>query len=135
MNLVIFMGRLTADPEIRHSQEGKAIATFSLAVDRRFKRDGDPEADFFRVTAFGKIGEFVEKYLKKGTKILLRGQMQNNNYTDRQGVKRYDFRVIADSIEFCEKREEGKPKPEPKPEPQTDEDGFMSGYDEELPFN
>ena len=135
MNTVIFMGRLTKDPDVRTTQSGTQVASFSLAVDRRFKTDGGPSADFFNCAAFGKLAEFVEKYLKKGTKILLKGRIENNNYTDRQGVKRYDFRVTAESIEFCEKRGEEEPKPEPKPEPQTDEDGFMSGYDEELPFN
>ena len=71
MNKVILMGRLTRDPEMRYGQSGTGIASFSLAVDRRFKREGQAEADFFNCTAFGKQGEFVEKYLKKGTKVLL----------------------------------------------------------------
>ena len=140
MNIVIFMGRLTGDPEIRHTQEGKAVAGFSLAVDRRYKKEGNPAADFFRCSAFGNLAEFCEKYLKKGTKILLKGRIENNNYTDRQGVKRYDFRVTAEEIEFCEKKadtdpRQGAPKEEPQPEPKTDADGFMNDYDEELPFN
>lgn len=135
MNTVIFMGRLTADPDIRSTRDGKPVGAFSIAVDRRFRRDGDPEADFFRCTAFGKLAEFVEKYLKKGTKIVLRGTIQNNNYTDRQGVKRYDTQVIADSIEFAESKKSEEPA---RKEPEPDKDGFVyceNGLDEELPFN
>lgn len=109
MNKVIMMGRLTKDPEVRYGQaSGTAVARFSLAVDRRFKRDGEPTADFFNVTAFGKLGEFVEKYLKKGTKILMEGEVQNNNYTNRDGQKVYDTRIIANSIEFAESKGEQK---------------------------
>ncbi len=116
MNKVIMMGRLTKDPEVLYSND-KAVARFSLAVDRRFKRDGDPTADFFKVTAFGKLGEFVEKYLKKGTKILMEGEVQNNNYTNRDGQKVYDTRIIANSIEFAESKASGEQKTEDsKPE-------------------
>ena len=90
MNKVILMGRLTRDPEVRYSNgdNATAIARFSIAVDRRFKRGNDgQDADFFNCTAFGKQGEFVEKYLKKGTKILLSGRIQNDNYTNRDGQK------------------------------------------------
>ena len=80
MNKAIMMGRLTRDPEIRYTNGGKTIAKFSLAVDRRFKQEGQPEADFFNCVTFGKQAEFVEKYLHKGTKILIAGQVQNNNY-------------------------------------------------------
>jgi len=97
MNKVIFTGRLTADPELRQSGD-TTITRFNLAVDRRGKRD---EADFFSCTAFNKLAEFAKNYLVKGTKILLEGRIQNNNYTDRDGKKVYGFQVIADSIEFA----------------------------------
>ena len=86
MNKIILMGRLTRDPEVRYSQgeSSLAIGRFSLAVDRRFKRQGEAEADFFNCTAFGKQAEFVEKYLKQGTKILLSGRVQNDNYTNKE---------------------------------------------------
>ncbi|MCR5098688.1 MAG: single-stranded DNA-binding protein [Lachnospiraceae bacterium] len=105
MNKVIFMGRLTRDPEVRYGgANNTAIARFSIAVDRRFKRDGDPDADFFNCTAFGKQGEFVEKYLKKGTKILMEGEVRNDNYTDKDGKKVYGFSFVANSIEFAESK-------------------------------
>ena len=80
MNKVIMMGRLTRDPEVRYGgANNNAIARFSIAVDRRFKREGEPDADFFNCVAFGRTGEFVEKYLKKGTKIVIDGELRNNN--------------------------------------------------------
>ena len=148
MNKVILMGRLTKDPEVRYSgNEGNmAIASFDLAVDRRFKRPGDEvTADFFNCTAFGKKGEFVEKYLKKGIKVLVEGQMQNNNYTNREGQKVYGFRLIVDELEFAESKQAGdnahqsaarEPVKSPK---QTDSYGWMNiadnVSDETLPFN
>lgn len=128
MNKVIFMGRLTKDPEVRYSQDGKAIANFSLAVDRFGKND---KADFFNCTAFGKQGEFVEKYLKKGTKVLLSGRIQNDSYTNRDGQKVYTTQVIVDEIEFAESKEKAQPKEEPKDE-FLEVDNIDS---EELPFN
>ena len=149
MNKVILMGRLTRDPEVRYSsgqQNDIAIARFSLAVDRRIRgRDGKQEADFFNCTAFGKLGEFVEKYLSQGTKILLTGRIQNNNYTNREGRKVYDVQIIADEIEFAESKSAAEGRGSgtsyaPAPAlPEPDEDGFMhipEGIDEEeLPFN
>ena len=84
MNKVILMGRLTRDPEIRYSQGASqtAVGRFSLAVDRRFKREGQPDADFFNCTTFGKQSEFVEKYLHQGTKVVVTGRIQNDNYTN-----------------------------------------------------
>lgn len=107
MNKLILMGRLTRDPEIRYSQGSNpmAIARFSLAVDRRFKRAGDTaEADFFNCTAFGKQAEFVERYLKQGTKILISGRIQNDNYTNKEGQKVFSVQVIAEEIEFAESK-------------------------------
>ena len=105
MNKVIMMGRLTRDPEVRYGgANNTAIAKLSLAVDRRFKRDGQPEADFFNCTAFGKLGEFVEKYLHQGTKILLSGRIQNDNYTNREGQRVFSVQIIAEEIEFAESK-------------------------------
>ncbi|MCD8077996.1 MAG: single-stranded DNA-binding protein [Lachnospiraceae bacterium] len=150
MNKIILMGRLTRDPEIRYSsgENALAIARFSIAVDRRFRRGGDQaETDFFNCTAFGKQAEFVEKYLKKGTKILLSGRVQNDNYTNREGQKVYSVQVIAEEIEFAESKNAsannsntGNYMPAGRPSPANAVgDGFMNipdGVDdEELPFN
>lgn len=141
MNKVIMMGRLTKDPEVRYGgQNNMAIARFSIAVDRRFKREGQPEADFFNCTAFGKLGEFVEKYLKKGTKIVLDGELQNDNYTNKEGKMVYGMRIIANSIEFAESKKaqsEGGSSFE-APAGGDFSDDFMAipdGIEEELPFN
>lgn len=107
MNKVILMGRLTRDPEVRYSsgEKSMAIARFSIAVDRRFKRPGDTvEADFFNCTAFNKQGEFVERYLRKGTKVVVSGRIENDNYTNREGQKVYSVRVIVEEIEFAESK-------------------------------
>ena len=106
MNKVILMGRLTRDPEVRYSQGATqtAVARFSIAVDRRFKRDGEPDADFFNCTAFGKQAEFVERYLHKGIKIVLSGRVQNDNYTNKDGQMVYSVRVMVDEIEFAESK-------------------------------
>ena len=145
MNKVILMGRLTRDPEVRYSQTDStmAIAKFSLAVDRRYKKQGDETtADFFNCTAFGKQGEFVEKYLKKGTKIVVIGRIQNDNYTNKDGQKVYSVQIMAEEIEFAESKassqsnsgNEGSTSPQMG---ESDADGFMNipdDIDEELPF-
>lgn len=138
MNKFITIGRLPRDPEIRYSQGANqtAIARFSLAVNRRFKREGEPDADFFNYTAFGKQAEFVEKYLKKGTKVVITGRVQNDNYTNKEGQKVYSVQVIVEEIEFAEsKNAAGNTVSSPSG---AVEDGFMSipeGAEEELPFN
>lgn len=106
MNKVILMGRLTADPEVRYSQGASqtAVARLRIAVDRRFKREGEPDADFFNCTAFGKQAEFVERYLHKGTKIVVVGRIQNDNYTNKEGQMVYSVRVMVDEIEFAESK-------------------------------
>ena len=146
MNKVILMGRLTRDPEVRYSND-LAVANFSIAVDRRFKREGQPEADFFDCTAFRKTAEFVEKYLHKGTKIVLDGELQNDNYTNKEGQKVYRTRIMVNQVEFAESKAasqngaahipSGDPGPAPAPVSGSGE-GFMSipeGVDEELPFS
>ena len=138
MNKTILMGRLTRDPEVSYSNadNSTALARFNLAVDRRFKRAGDSaETDFFNCIAFGKQAEFVEKYLKKGTKILLTGRIQNNNYTNKEGQKVYSMQIIAEEMEFAESKNASGRAESQRP----DSDGFMNipdGLeDEELPFN
>ena len=144
MNKVILMGRLTRDPEVRYStgENSMAIARFGLAVDRRFRRGGDnAEADFFNCTAFGRQGEFVEKYLRKGTKVLLTGRIQNDNYTNRDGQKVQSVQIIAEELEFAESKNAstGSGRSEAPERPSAPAgDGFMNlpdGGDEELPFN
>ena len=105
MNKVILMGNLTRDPEIRYSQgeNSMAIARFSLAINRRFKQ-GENEVDFFNCTSFGKQAEFVEKYFKQGSRMLLTGRIQNDNYTNKNGEKVYSVQVIAEEIEFAERK-------------------------------
>ena len=104
MNKVILMGRLTRDPEVRYSQgeQATAIARYTLAVDRRFKRDGDQTADFIGCVAFGKLGEFAEKYLRKGTKVVVTGRIQTGSYTNKDGQKVYTTDVVVEECEFAE---------------------------------
>lgn len=132
------MGRLTRDPEIRYSQgeNSTAIARFSLAVDRKFKRQGEPEADFFNCTAFGKQAEFVEKYLKQGIKMLIVGRVQNNNYTNKDGQMVYSVQILVDEMEFAESKKSSNQNQDGF-QRGTDSDGFMNipkGLEDELPF-
>ena len=137
MNKVILIGRLAADPEVRYSQgeNATAIARYRLAVDRRFKREGEQTADFISCVAFGRNGEFVEKYLCKGTKIAVAGRIQTGSYTNKEGQKVYTTDVVVEEHEFCEsKGSSGQSAPQYG---QTDHDGFQNvpdGVDEELPF-
>ena len=146
MNKAILMGRLTRDPEVRYSQSDSsmAIARFSLAVDRRYKKQGDEvTADFFNCTAFGKQGEFVEKYLKKGTKVVVTGRIQNDNYTNKDGQKVYSVQIMVEEIEFAESKASSQSNAgnDGSAQPQMgapDADGFMNipdGIDNSLPFN
>ena len=138
MNKIILMGRLTRDAEVRYlsGEKSIAIAKFSLAVDRRFKREGEAEADFFNCTAFGKQAEFVEKYLKQGTKILLTGRVQNDNYTNKEGQKVYSVSIMAEEIEFAESKGNSDTQQQ-NTQPKFNTDGFTNipdGLQEELPF-
>ena len=139
MNKVILMGRLTRDPEVRYSQgeNSMAIARFSLAVDRRRQQNQEGQtADFIGCVAFGKLGEFAEKYLHKGTKVLLTGRIQTGSYDNKDGVKVYTTDVVAEEIEFAESKGSGNSNAGQTAA--TDSDGFMNlpdGIDEELPFN
>lgn len=106
MNKVILLGRLTRDPDIRYTQgaEPMAIARYTLAVDRRIRREGEAAADFISCVAFGKIAEVAEKYLNKGTKIIISGRLQTGSYTDRDGRKVYTTEVIVEDQEFAESK-------------------------------
>ncbi len=146
MNKVILMGRLTRDPEVRYSQgeQATAVARYTLAVDRRFKRDGDQQsADFINCVAFGRSGEFAEKYFHKGIKIAVTGRIQTGSYTNQEGQKVYTTDVVVEEQEFAESKaaseQSGGFQPMGRPEPSAAAgDGFMNipdGIDEELPFN
>ena len=143
MNKVILMGRLTRDPEVRYSQgdSSMAIARYSLAVDRRGRaQDGDQTADFINIVAFGKAGEFAEKYLHKGTKVLVTGRIQTGSYTNKDGNKVYTTDVVAEEIEFAEsKNAQGGSAEGFTRNPAPADDGFMNipsdGIESEIPFN
>ena len=145
MNKVILMGRLTRDPEVRYSQgdQATAIARYTLAVDRRFRRDGDQQsADFIGCVAFGRAAEFAEKYFRKGTKIAVTGRIQTGSYTNKDGQKVYTTDVVVEEQEFAESKNASGAQSyqtSPAPAPSVDAgDGFMNipdGIDEELPFN
>ncbi len=151
MNKVILMGRLTRDPEIRYSQndQSMAIARYTLAVDRRGRRDGNDgqqTADFISCTAFRQQAEFAERYLRKGMKIAVVGRIQTGSYTNREGQRVYTTDVIVEEHEFCESKAasaantgSGFAPVDNRPSPDNAiSDGFMNipdGIDEELPFN
>ena len=137
MNKVILIGRVVRDAEIRYSQgtNTTCIARYTLAVDRKFKQEGQPTADFIKCIAFGKLGEFAEKYLHKGIKIAVTGRIQTGSYKNKDGNTVYTTDVIVEEQEFCESKNSSGSSAEPQPKP---DDSFMSipdGIDEELPFN
>ena len=152
MNKVILMGRLTRDPDVRYSagENSTAVARYTLAVDRRFHRDGDATADFIGCVAFGRQAEFAEKYLRQGTKIAITGRIQTGSYTNREGQKVYTTDVVVEEQEFAERKNAGgnnggysapqhnNPAPSANTSDLGSADGFMNipdGIDEELPFN
>lgn len=150
MNKVILMGNLTRDPEIRYSQgeNSLAIARFSIAVNRRFSRQGDTDTDFFNCTAFGKQAEFVERYFKQGSRMLLSGRVQNDNYTNKNGEKVYSVQIIAEEVEFAERKSTadahaaagasgnfGGGAPQPTAAANDDFMNIPDGIEDGLPFN
>lgn len=144
MNKVILMGRLTRDPNVRYTQgaESTCVARYTLAVDRRVKQEGQQSADFIGCVAFGRNGEFAEKYLKQGSKIVITGHIQTGSYTNRDGNKVYTTDIVIEEQEFAESKAAAErnqqQEPQPQPQPETDENGFMNipdGLDEELPFS
>lgn len=132
MNVVILCGRLTSDPEVRHTGD-KMVASYSLAVDRRVSRNnGETTADFIRCVCWEKKAEFAEQYLHKGTKIIIRGRIQTGSYTGKDGKKVYTTDVVVEDQEFAESKKTAEATKK------ADDDGFMSipdGIDEEMPFN
>lgn len=142
MNKVLLIGRLTRDPDIRYSagENATAVARYTLAVDRRFKREGDQQADFISCVAFGKSAEFAEKYFHQGIKICVVGRIQTGSYTNKDGAKVYTTDVVVEEQEFAEsKSSDGSSTSAPKAAGNpADDDGFMNipdGIDEELPFH
>ena len=144
MNKVILMGRLTRDPEVRYGagENSTAVARYTIAVDRRFKRDGEQSADFISCVTFGRSAEFAEKYLRQGTKIVLTGRIQTGSYTNRDGQKVYTTDIVVEEQEFAENKAAASnggqgnySRPSAAP---SDADGFMNipdGIDDELPFS
>lgn len=135
MNKVILIGRLTRDPDIRWTQGNPStcVARYSLAVDRRFKQEGQPSADFISCVAFGKSGEFVEKYLKKGTKIAVVGRLQTGSYTNRDGQKVFTTDVIVEEHEFAESK--GTSQEAEQTAPEAESDFVPADLDDDLPFH
>lgn len=153
MNKVILMGRLTRNPEIRYTsgENPLAVARYTLAVDRRFKKNNESTADFIRCIAFGHAGEFAEKYLYQGTKVVISGRIQTGSYTNKDGIKVYTTDVVIEEQEFAESKgasqqnNQNAPYPDPAvaasmpgySDPYTSSDGFMNipdGLEDELPF-
>ena len=151
MNKVILMGRLTRDPEVRYSagENALAIARYTLAVDRRFRRDGEASADFISCVCFGRSAEFAEKYFRQGLKIVVSGRIQTGSYTNRDGQKVYTTEVVVEDQEFAESKAASDNYAASHPQTSApvssmpgpgaaSADGFMNipdGIDEELPFN
>ena len=138
MNNVVLIGRLTRDADVRYSQgeNATAVARFTLAVDRRYKRDGEQTADFVSCVAFGKNGEFFEKFGHQGVKFAIAGHIQTGSYTNKDGQKVYTTDVVVDAQEFCESKNSNGGQAS-RQEPTTDADGFMNipdGLEETLPF-
>lgn len=133
MNCVVLMGRAVRDPEVRYSQDNMAVARFTLAVDRRVKKDNQQSADFISCIAFGKTGEFVEKYIKKGTKVVVDGHWQTGSYKNKEGVTVYTNDCIVDAMEFAESKKENNA---PAPQDEIPQE-FMNVPDisDEIPFN
>lgn len=145
MNLVIQMGRLARDPEIRYTpgDNPMAVVRFAIAVDRRFKREGQSEADFHNCVAFGKTAEFIEKYFSKGSKIAIIGEMRNNNYRGNDGNMIYREEIVVNNAEFCESKTAQSNSRKNVESPiktvvSTNRDDFMEipdGMEEEIPFS
>ncbi len=138
MNKVLLIGRLTKDVEMRYSASNDtAIARYTLAVNRPFKREGEPEADFLPCVAFNKTAEFAEKYLAKGIRIVIEGRIQTGSYTNGKGKKVYVTEIVVERQEFLEKKTRHS-QPEANAAANNSENAFMDipdGIDEELPFN
>lgn len=134
MNKVILVGRLARDPEVRYPQDNEkaAVGRYTIAVDRRFKRDNEPTADFISCVAFGRTAEFAEKFFRRGMRVSISGRIQTGSYTNKDGVKVYTTDIVVEEQEFAENKGESNQNRQ-----QEDNDGFMTipdGIEEELPF-
>ena len=140
MNKVILIGRLTKDPEVRYSQgnTSTAIARYTLAVDRRFKKDNEPSADFINCVVFGKAAEFTEKYLTKGSKIAVTGRIQTGSYTNKDGQTVYTTDIVVEEQEFAESKGSGSSEGHTAKPAASNNTSFMDipdSMESELPFN
>ena len=142
MNCVLMSGCLTKDCETRYSsnENNTAVSRFTLAVKRKFPREGEPDADFFNCVIFGKSAEFADKYYKKGTKLNVRGRLRNGSYINKEGRKIYYAELVVEESEFAEKKAIEKPAStsDHTSGSDTSSEGFMNipdGIDEEFPFN
>lgn len=138
MNKTVLMGRLTADPQVRYSQRDNAtaVARYTLAVNRKFKKDGEPTADFIPCVVFGRSAEFAERYFRKGMQVAISGRIQTGSYTNKDGVKVYTTEVIVEEQEFSESKAASQQNGSDSAPVSTD--GFTNipdGIDEQLPFN
>lgn len=138
MNKVILLGRLSKDPELKATTGGTSVCSFTVACDRRFKKEGEQSADFINCVSFGKTAEFIERYFVKGNRIALDGRIQTRSWEDN-GNKRYATEVVVENVEFAQSKSEGYSFAEPMTElpaqnNQSDIDGFMPIEDDDLPF-
>ena len=140
MNKTVLMGRLTADPQVRYSQgdNATAVARYTLAVNRKFKKDGEPTADFISCVVFGRSAEFTEKYFRKGMQVAISGRIQTGSYTNKDGNKVYTTDVVVEEQEFAESKAASQQNQNNASDSVPSSDDFMNipdGIDEELPFN
>ena len=137
MNKVTLIGRVVRDAEIRYSQGASStcIARYTLAVDRKFKQEGQPNADFINCIAFGKLGEFAEKYLHKGTKIAVTGRIQTGSYKNKDGNTVYTTDVVVEEQEFCESKSQSNSQIQPTPSNDNSWMNIPDGIEDSLPFN
>lgn len=128
LNKVMLLGRLTRDPEIRYTANTNVlVCSFSLAVGRNFKKEGQPDADFINIVAWGKTGEFCSKYFTKGQQVAVCGRLQTRNYDDKDGKKVYVTEVVAEEVHFADSKKDGASTAVPQ-------DGFTAVDDTQLPF-
>lgn len=132
MNSVQLVGRFTHDPDVRYTNGGATVARFSVAVDRRFAKEGEQTADFINVVAFGKTAEFIEKYFHKGNRIGIVGRIQTGSYRNKEGATVYTTDVVAENVEFVESKGGNNKQ---QPQPPADFVNIPDIPDEELPFN
>lgn len=140
MNKVILVGRLTKDPELRTTTSGKSVATFTVAIDRKFKQDGQPDADFFNIVAWGRQAEVISQYLGKGRQIALTGRLQTRSYNAQDGSKRYVTEVVLDEFDFIGSKQNNEPQTPVKAQESTqsfdlgDDDFYLKADDDDVPF-